>query len=1321
MKFIYLNIRLLMLFSLLLIHNNSFGQSASNYTPVRSTGITFSTILGTGTAIAGWRNASDDDSRSDAITIGFDFWYIGTKYTTLSVSTNGFLDFSSATDDGSLSGAFGYDQTDFYGTSSTVLALAPLYDDLEVPTRTSNGSVAYSLTGSAPNRVFTVEWLAGLQGSCADGTCNTYNFQVKINESTGVIEYWYGSMTGDLDYVCGLNGATVSATPTAAQYLDQTTANTATFGQGQTTLATVPATNTKIVFSPPTTTVPTSLTFSNVLGTGMTLNWTNAGSNRVVSAIYKSTDDVTYTYDGTASSAATTYTASGLTTNTTYYWKVYSVSEGYVSTALSNSQATSVGTTVTWDGGAGTLVWTTASNWSGDVAPIATDLVVFNTAGTFTITSVPTLSLGSLTISNGTVTLSGSTTTLTLGYGSGTDLTIASTKGLTLSGVSITLASNATADISGTFTVTTGTFNTDGTSVVSTVATTGSISCAGTVTCTSTAKLIFEGSSSYTHNKNGGTIPTADWNGATNTATSTCTVSGMTSTKPGGLVTTSNTFYHFTWNCSGQTAHLISSGVGSIAASGENFTCLGNFTLSNSNGYTIAFSDVSAGSLSTFTCGGNMETSSASGIFRMNYWSTPVTANITGDLNVSNMTFYGHDYTSGATTAINVTGNLNLSSGTFYTAGSTYSGTTLTVSGNLNITGGTFVGAQTTGTCTINVTGNLNFSGGLFYGSNSTAAATINIDGSLNLTGGTFRADNSASPVYTILGNLSISSNGYLRTVVSTGDPTFNITGNFTTSGSAIFYGSVASGGNPIFNIQGSVDLSTGTIEACNGYTSNAFTCTFNLTGTASNNLTLKTGLTYNTSAAWKWDIASGRTITLLSNVELGGTASSCSFTNNGTLIMGTYTFPALTTAAASFVNASGATLKTATLTGITALGTATGAILVTGTRTYNAAGIYVFNGTAAQITGTFATTVGSLEFNNTAGVTLSQGITVANGGTHTLTAGYHDLATYTLQVGTSSTSTVTQTAGGLYSATNNGSFKRYIPAGAVASTGGANYGLFPFAKAADKVAKYELNSTVSPTGAGFITGTPAFSGSLVDVSYADDHATVDYIVTLRSVVLVSTATGGTYTLKLTAATLSAGTASDLTLVTYTASTIGYLGAYVANSGTAPAPVLSRTGITDANISTAQTFVIGTYNQVATPLPIQLISFKGKKVGIDNELEWTTASELNNDFFTVERTYDGTIFETVGTQNGAGNSSDLLDYFLLDYNVRPVINYYRLKQTDFDGQSTFSDMISIDNTIIETSKVIVQKTNILGQEVNEHYRGLVVILYSDGTSIKVIQ
>lgn len=138
-------------------------------------------------------------------------------------------------------------------------------------------------------------------------------------------------------------------------------------------------------------------------------------------------------------------------------------------------------------------------------------------------------------------------------------------------------------------------------------------------------------------------------------------------------------------------------------------------------------------------------------------------------------------------------------------------------------------------------------------------------------------------------------------------------------------------------------------------------------------------------------------------------------------------------------------------------------------------------------------------------------------------------------------------------------------------------------------------------------------------------------------------------------------------------------------------------------------------------LPIKLVSFTGKKSGTNNELKWTTASEQNNDFFTIEKTFDGIDFETVGLENGAGNSNEYLNYSLTDYNARKAVNYYRLKQTDFDGKYDFSEIISIDNSNDETSKEIVLKTNILGQEVNEFYRGIVVIVYSDGSSIKVIQ
>ena len=138
-------------------------------------------------------------------------------------------------------------------------------------------------------------------------------------------------------------------------------------------------------------------------------------------------------------------------------------------------------------------------------------------------------------------------------------------------------------------------------------------------------------------------------------------------------------------------------------------------------------------------------------------------------------------------------------------------------------------------------------------------------------------------------------------------------------------------------------------------------------------------------------------------------------------------------------------------------------------------------------------------------------------------------------------------------------------------------------------------------------------------------------------------------------------------------------------------------------------------------LPIELISFTGKKDGQNNRLDWLTVSELNSDLFIIEKTNDGESFEVVGELDGAGNSNSSVEYMLVDKNVKETINYYRLKHVDFDGNITISNMISIDNRKNFSVKVVVKVTNILGQDVNEYYKGVVIILYSDGTSIKMIQ
>ncbi|MEQ8908791.1 MAG: hypothetical protein RIC95_06340 [Vicingaceae bacterium] len=99
-------------------------------------------------------------------------------------------------------------------------------------------------------------------------------------------------------------------------------------------------------------------------------------------------------------------------------------------------------------------------------------------------------------------------------------------------------------------------------------------------------------------------------------------------------------------------------------------------------------------------------------------------------------------------------------------------------------------------------------------------------------------------------------------------------------------------------------------------------------------------------------------------------------------------------------------------------------------------------------------------------------------------------------------------------------------------------------------------------------------------------------------------------------------------------------------------------------------------NQVS--LPIELVSFTARKIGIEALLDWSTESEVNNDFFEVQRSIDGKSFTTIGKVKGAGNSNQLLNYQFYDRKPFSGLNYYRLKQIDFDGGFSFSAVQALD-------------------------------------------
>lgn len=98
-----------------------------------------------------------------------------------------------------------------------------------------------------------------------------------------------------------------------------------------------------------------------------------------------------------------------------------------------------------------------------------------------------------------------------------------------------------------------------------------------------------------------------------------------------------------------------------------------------------------------------------------------------------------------------------------------------------------------------------------------------------------------------------------------------------------------------------------------------------------------------------------------------------------------------------------------------------------------------------------------------------------------------------------------------------------------------------------------------------------------------------------------------------------------------------------------------------------------------TPLPIELLTFKGENVERMNKLDWITASEINNDYFNVESSNDGINFTFIKKIKGAGNSNSLNYYSTYDENAPGGVTYYRLKQVDFNGEQSYSPVISIKN------------------------------------------
>jgi hypothetical protein len=338
--------------------------------------------------------------------------------------------------------------------------------------------------------------------------------------------------------------------------------------------------------------------------------------------------------------------------------------------------------------------------------------------------------------------------------------------------------------------------------------------------------------------------------------------------------------------------------------------------------------------------------------------------------------------------------------------------------------------------------------------------------------------------------------------------------------------------------------------------------------------------------------------------------------------------------------------------------------------------GTVSFSGTTAQqITG--ATTFYNLTENNSAGITLNSPVMVSNG--LTMTAG--DIITSStnlLTLGNSAPATLAWTSGKVV-----GPMKRWM---AAATNSGASSSLFPLGNATRK-AQASIEYTTAPTTAGyleakFIATTPANAATNAYATLTDQfNYVLDNVVSEGYWEINPSATtgvaGGTYTVKLEGEAISLATSTnasytDVRVIKSPDPHTSWIlqGDHGAATGTNSDFTVSRTGMSGYSFF-AMAF------PSAAPLPIELVSFNANCE--DNNtvaINWTTASEHNSDHYTVEKSRDGNTWNELKTIPAAGNSTQLLNYSVVDASDINGTVYYRLTQVDLDGASKVYDIVS---------------------------------------------
>ena len=325
--------------------------------------------------------------------IGFDFWLMGVRHAYFSVNSNGLMRLGKTLVTNSNSNTLA-------NSNTNTPSLYAFWDNLNSYTASSTSRVRYKINGVLPNRVLTVEWKDFIISNNSSNGIQTSTWQIRLYETTGVFEYVYGRM----QVATGSNTVTASIGMTYANVVNnliflntispvtvlRTTAfqsnlvNTSTVGNITALNSVSNGNRVQYTFTPKLpTAAPSALTFTAVGNSNMTLNWVDNSTNERGFVIYRSDDGgITYNFASQVAANATTAVQTALSPSTTYFWKVYAVTEGALSNPVAGSQATTAcfgappTNTLLVTGTGATVLWNTPAAWSLGHVPTACENAV---------------------------------------------------------------------------------------------------------------------------------------------------------------------------------------------------------------------------------------------------------------------------------------------------------------------------------------------------------------------------------------------------------------------------------------------------------------------------------------------------------------------------------------------------------------------------------------------------------------------------------------------------------------------------------------------------------------------------------------------------------------------------------------------------------------------------------------------------------------------------------------------------------------------------------------------------------------------------------